>query len=120
MNNVLGIFRHVKNTVNFKAGDTIFNEGDTGDYMYIVQEGTVDVVLRGKIVESVETGGIIGEMALIDNEKRSAGAVAQTDCRLVPVSQKQFTFMVQETPYFALQVMHIMAERLRKQHERLN
>lgn len=119
MNNVLGIFRHVKNTVSFKAGDTIFNEGDSGDYMYIVQEGTVDVILHGKVVESVEAGGIIGEMALIDNEKRSAAAIAQTDCRLVPVSQKQFTFMVQETPYFALQVMHIMAERLRKQHERV-
>lgn len=119
MNNVLGIFRHVKDTVNFKAGDTIFNEGEPGEIMYIVQEGIVDIVLRGKVVESVGEGGIVGEMALIDQEARSAGAVAQTDCRLVAVGQKRFTFMVQETPYFALQVMHIMAERLRRQHERM-
>jgi len=118
MDNVLGIFRHVKNTVSFKAGDTIFKEGEQGDYMYIVQEGIVDVIVHGKVVESVESGGIVGEMALIDHDGRSAGALAQSDCQLVPVSQKQFMFMVQETPYFALQVMHIMAERLRKQHER--
>jgi CRP/FNR family transcriptional regulator, cyclic AMP receptor protein len=118
MNNVLGIFRHVKNTVTFKVGDVIFNEGDAGDYMFIVQEGLVDIILNGKVVETVGEGGILGEMALVDQESRSAGAVAKTDCRVVPVSQKQFTFMVQETPYFALQVMHIMAERLRRQHER--
>jgi CRP-like cAMP-binding protein len=100
------------------VGDVIFNEGDAGDYMFIVQEGLVDIILNGKVVETVGEGGILGEMALVDQESRSAGAVAKTDCRVVPVSQKQFTFMVQETPYFALQVMHIMAERLRRQHER--
>ena len=56
---------------------------------------------------------IFGEMALIDNEPRSATAVAITDVELVPISEKQFLFLVTQTPYFALKVMRILAQRLR-------
>ena len=56
---------------------------------------------------------IFGEMALIDNEPRSATAVAITDVELVPISEKQFLFLVSQTPYFALKVMRILAQRLR-------
>jgi len=55
-------------------------------------------------------------MSLIDNEHRSGTVIAKTDVKLAPIAQKEFTFMVQETPYFALHVMHIMANRLRHQH----
>ena len=53
-------------------------------------------------------------MALIDNEPRSATAIAVTDTELVPVSEKQFLFLVSQTPHFALNVMRVLAERLRK------
>ena len=56
---------------------------------------------------------IFGEMALIDNQPRSATAVAVTDVELVPVSEKQFLFLVGQTPYFALKVMRVLAQRLR-------
>jgi len=56
---------------------------------------------------------IFGEMALIDNEPRSATALAITDVELVPISEKQFLFLVSQTPYFALKVMRILAQRLR-------
>ncbi|HEU5100134.1 MAG TPA: Crp/Fnr family transcriptional regulator [Roseiflexaceae bacterium] len=59
-------------------------------------------------------GGIVGEMALIDDRPRSATAVAATDCRLVPIDERRFTFLVQQTPMFALAVMRVMAERLRR------
>jgi len=52
-------------------------------------------------------------MALIDSGPRSATAIAATTAKLVAVDSKQFTFLVQEHPTFALQVMKIMAERLR-------
>jgi CRP-like cAMP-binding protein len=52
-------------------------------------------------------------MALIDNELRSATATAVTDVELVPVTEKQFLFMVSQTPYFALKVMRVLAQRLR-------
>ncbi len=53
-------------------------------------------------------------MALIDSGPRSASAVAETDCTVVPVSEKQFLFMVSEAPYFALSVMRVLVERQRR------
>jgi len=72
-----------------------------------------------KIIYSIGSGGILGEMALIDTQLRSATAVAQTDCKLVPINEKRFVFLVQQTPFFAIEVMRIMAERLRNMDARL-
>jgi CRP-like cAMP-binding protein len=53
-------------------------------------------------------------MSLIDDSPRSADAVAKTACVLAPVDERRFLFLVHETPMFALHVMSVMAERLRK------
>jgi CRP-like cAMP-binding protein len=52
-------------------------------------------------------------MALIDSKYRCATAVALTPCKLVEVDENRFKFLVQQTPYFALQVMKMMTQRLR-------
>lgn len=52
-------------------------------------------------------------MALIDSEPRSATLVAETDCVVVPVGEKQFLFMASEAPYFALSLMRVLVQRLR-------
>ena len=101
----------------FSANQNIFVEGDQGDCMYIVKEGVVDLVYKGKSLGTVEKGGIFGEMALIDFHPRSATAVAKTDCVLVPVDEKHFSRLVQETPAFALQVMRVLVQRLRSMNE---
>lgn len=108
------IFRNSTDFIEFAPGQVIFNEGDTGDRMYAVIEGTVDIVKGGKVIDSAGPDHIIGEMALIDHAPRSASAVARTPCKLVPVDQKRFTFLVQQTPYFSIQVMRVMADRLRR------
>jgi CRP/FNR family cyclic AMP-dependent transcriptional regulator len=118
--NILSLFDHEKNVVTFAAGDTIFKEGDPGDKMYVIQEGVVDILLHGRLLESAQRGTLFGEMALIDNEPRSGDAIAKTDVRLIPLDQKRFMFMVQETPFFAIRVMHIMAQRLRAQHRQMD
>ncbi|MFN8449512.1 MAG: cyclic nucleotide-binding domain-containing protein [Anaerolineae bacterium] len=110
-----GLFRHQSNNISFHAGDVIFSEGQPADYMYVILEGSVDVSTRGKHIDTAEAGSIVGEMALIDHDVRSATVTAKTDCVVVPVDRSEFLFMVQETPNFAIRVMHIMAERLRKQ-----
>ncbi len=116
MSSLIGLFRHATNAVTFEPGEKIFETGQTGDTMYAILEGEVEIIVQNKVVETAVTGGIIGEMALIDHSPRSADAIAKTPCRLVPVDQQRFLFMVSETPNFALWVMHIMAERLRAQH----
>jgi CRP-like cAMP-binding protein len=114
----IDIFKNATNTTEFASGDVIFNEGEPGDVMYAVVEGTVDIVLGGQTIEKVEAGGILGELALVDNTPRGASAVAASTVRLAPVDKRHFTFLVQEHPTFALQVMSVMAERLRLANER--
>ena len=87
--------------------------------MYVVVEGEVDIRVGKVTAETVVQGGIFGEMALIDQQVRSADAVARTQCKLVEVDQRRFQFLVSETPYFAIQVMTIMAERLRHANVRI-
>jgi CRP-like cAMP-binding protein len=113
------IFRNEADTLTFPAGTAIFNEGDTGHTMYVVVEGEVDLLVKGKLVESLGPGGVLGEMALLDNVPRSAGAIAKTACKLVEINEKRFKFLVQQTPNFALQLMRVVADRLRRMDNRL-
>lgn len=53
-------------------------------------------------------------MALIDTKARSATVVARSDCRLVPINEKRFLVLVHQTPIFALLVMRVLADRLRR------
>jgi len=78
-----------------------------------IKSGYVRIQIGNRIVAELAADTIFGEMALIDNEPRSATAVAITDVELVPVSERQFLFLVSQTPYFALKVMRVLAQRLR-------
>lgn len=95
------------------AGHVVFKTGDAGDFMYAVIGGEVEIRVNGKLIETVAAGGIFGEMALIENKPRSADAVVKTEAKLVAVDRNRFLFMVQQTPFFALQVLGIVTERLR-------
>ena len=101
------------------AGQTLFHEGDDGAHMYAVIGGAVDIIVRGNVVETVEAGGVFGEMALIEERKRSATAITKAETKLVHIDHKRFLNLVAGNPYFALQLMRIMAERLRRMDERL-
>jgi CRP/FNR family transcriptional regulator, cyclic AMP receptor protein len=98
----------------FKAGDVIFAEGDAGHHMFAVLEGDVEIRSGDRVFETITAGSIFGELALIDDAVRSATAIAIRDCRLAAVSRERFTALVQRTPYFALDVMKILADRLRR------
>ncbi len=108
------LFRNSEFYIPYKAGDVIFKEGESGDEMYVVLEGEVAVIVHDKIVETVGVDNFLGEMALIDSRPRSATAVAKTDCKLAPINQNRFKFLVQQTPHFALHLMQGMAKRLRE------
>jgi CRP-like cAMP-binding protein len=65
------------------------------------------------VVETLQHGSIVGEISIVMPGPRSASVVAITDCEFVAVDEKRFQFLVQQTPFFATQVMRVMAERLR-------
>jgi CRP-like cAMP-binding protein len=98
---------------SFKAGSIVFREGDEAHDLFVVKSGEVRIQIGNRTVSELSADSIFGEMALIDSEPRSATAIAVTDVELIPVSEKQFLFLVSQTPYFALKVMRVLAQRLR-------
>jgi len=111
------MLRGVLDSFQLAAGDVLFREGDEGDEMYVVLEGSLDILVGDTIVETASNGGIIGEMALIDDAPRAASAVASTACRLVGIDQKRFHLLVQSNPSFSTHVMKVLADRLRHMNE---
>jgi CRP/FNR family cyclic AMP-dependent transcriptional regulator len=111
----LELFRTDINTVSYKAGDIIFEQAEPGHTMYLVKERRVNMQVGDSTVNSMGPGEIFGEMALISNDPRSATAVAATDCTVLPVDEERFLFVVQQTPYFSLHIMSVLADRLREQ-----
>jgi CRP-like cAMP-binding protein len=112
--NPADLFRLETETIDLAPGEAVFREGDKGDLLYVVLDGTVDVSVGDVIVETAGRGAILGEMALIDDSLRSASVIAKTPCRLVGVDRKRFQFLVQQTPNFSLHVMKVLAQRLRR------
>jgi CRP/FNR family transcriptional regulator, cyclic AMP receptor protein len=104
---------------DYKAGDVIFREGDAANELFIIQSGEVEIRLGNRVLEKLPQFSIFGEMALIDAAPRSATAVAASEVKLVPVTEKQFLFLISNTPHFALNVMRIMARRLRSANKGL-
>ena len=98
-------------------GQVIFDAGDRGHEMFIVRTGVVELRVNGQVVETVEQGGIFGEMALVDPAPRSATAVAGADCSLVLVEERSFNDLLRRVPGLGLEVMRVMARRLRRANQ---
>ncbi len=113
------VFESAPKIVEVGVGETIFARGDGSAEMYGVIEGVVEIRIDDKTLETVTAGAFFGEMALIDASARSASAVAQTRCRLAVLDEERFLFMVQQTPFFAVQVMRVLVARLRAMDRRL-
>jgi len=97
-----------------EPGQVIFSAGDRGRELFIVRTGSVNLQIGDTLLETVEQGGIFGELALVDPAPRSATAVAGPDCTLVLVAAASFNDLVRKVPGLALEVMKVMARRLRK------
>ena len=112
--NLAELFRHETELQPLHAGQTLFNEGEKGELMYVLMSGTANIFVRDKLVETAEAGAMVGEMAMIDDVTRTATVIARTDCTLLPLDRRRFNFLVQQTPNFALHVMRVIADRLRR------
>ncbi|MEH1910073.1 MAG: cyclic nucleotide-binding domain-containing protein [Nostoc sp.] len=113
----VSIFQKKSDPKVFSAGQVIFEEGQPGDNMYGILEGEVDILVNGKIIETIETGEVFGIGVLVGVQNRTYTAIAKVDSKLGFLDEEGFLFAVQETPMFALQVMKSYSERLtRLQH----
>src|SRR5580704_10291769 len=114
----LGLFSDENIALTFEAGRVLFKKGDPGQDLYVVKSGEIQVLDGNHVLETVTAGGIIGEMALVDGSSRSATARAITETVVIPIDERRFLFMVQQTPFFAIRVMRVMTTRLRAMNER--
>lgn len=108
------IFNNEPDVRLFPKGQTLFSEGQTGDgLMYAVLEGEVEIVRQNKVLDTVQPGGVFGEMALLDQQPRAATAIAKTDCMVATINEQRFTRLVGQNPYFALDLMRLLVTRVR-------
>ncbi len=115
--NFLGLFRDEPDAIKLRPGQVLFEKGDIGRQMYVVKSGELQVIDGNHVFETVSAGGILGEMGLISEFPRSATIRAATESIIIPIDQKRFLFLVQQTPFFAIRVMRVMSDRLRKMND---
>ena len=111
---------------NYIAGEYVFYQGDPGIGLYIIQEGEVGIQ-RSSDSESIFTlatffqGDFFGELALVDGEKRSASAIAKTDCKVAVIFKPDLDEFIEAYPRKGIKILQgisqIVAERLRKINE---
>jgi CRP/FNR family transcriptional regulator, cyclic AMP receptor protein len=115
--NFLGLFRDEPEVIKLRPGQVLFEKGEIGRHMYVVKSGELQVIDGNHVFETVPAGGILGEMGLISEVPRSATIRAATESIIIPIDQKRFLFLVQQTPFFAIRVMRVMSDRLRKMND---
>jgi CRP-like cAMP-binding protein len=99
--------------VSYPAGAIVFNKGDAGSCMYVVQSGVIEMVIGDTVVEVCGPNEAIGFMSMVDGAARSSTARVREACELSLIDQRKFRFMIDEVPNFALYIMGAMARRIR-------
>jgi uncharacterized membrane protein len=105
--------------VNYKAGETIFNEHDRGDALYILEQGSVRIWIYDQDVKEVtlaelKPGDFFGELAVLDRGERSSSATAITDIHLHRLSSDDFQKFLIEHPDASIDVICEIAQRMRQ------
>jgi CRP-like cAMP-binding protein len=111
------VFRKFVKT--FEPGQVIFKEGETGDQMFIIIQGEVEIRKKtsmdtARTLITFKPGDVFGEMALIENKPRSATAVATKASRMLVMNEPLFLAMIERNPDFARKMIQVLSERLRK------
>jgi CRP-like cAMP-binding protein len=109
---------HIASYETFPDGQTIFSEGSNGDWMYVVEEGAVEIskTLGGKrmVIEVLEPGEIFGEVAYIDKTPRSATAIARGRTVVGVVDRAFFDREFNNLSADFQKMIKMVASRLRK------
>ena len=107
------LFRLDPEFIEINAGEDLFREGDSGNEMYVLIVGTAEVYIGGVLIGTCSQGDIVGEMAVVDGSPRYGTVSSVTKCKFVVIDKKRFLFLIDETPGFALEVIRIIAKRLK-------
>ncbi len=109
--------RYTERKLHIKEGDTIFKEQDEGgNEMYFIDSGRVKIVKKVGDTEAtlatLDEGTFFGEMTLITGNKRSASAIAHTDCKLHTMDKETFEYNLSNDINFMRKILETLAHRL--------
>jgi len=108
-------------SVTFEAGQTVFSQGDPGDALYVIAQGSVEIFqdsAAGKcVLTRLGSRDIFGEIALLTEGPRTATVVALERTRLLPVRRSEFFERVEAEPELALVILQVLIMRLRRIHQ---
>lgn len=112
------LLKEIAHIRQFKKGELLFLEGDSPDAFYIVKTGEVDII-RGApggkeiILERMKSGDFFGEMAIIDDNKRSATARIVKDTHLFVMEERVFVKFIRDNPEIVIKIIAELSRRLR-------
>lgn len=115
--NELGITADYMNFFEFEKGKTLFKEGDPGDYVCFIVEGSVEIIKstateKKAVIATIRKGSTLGEMSIIDNIARSASARAKVNTTLVILSKKGFNVILDKHPRIGIKILKGIARLL--------
>jgi NTE family protein len=100
-------------TVEVSAGDWLFREGDAAVSLYVVSSGRLEVVSAGRVVRELAAGAVLGELALLTGEPRSADVRARRDATLLEVTRDSFDTVINADASATRTVLSQVAHQLR-------
>ncbi len=102
---------------SYQKGEVVVREGENGDSMYVIQEGTVEVYQERSNKEIhlayLSEGDFFGEMAIFEREKRSASVRAVDEARILTIDRKNFLKRIHEDPSLAFHIVQNLSNRIR-------
>ena len=107
----------------FRRGDVLFREGEPGMEMYVIQAGKVNITKTvretEKILATLGAGEFFGEMSILNNKPRSAGAVVAEDAKLLVIDPKTFEGMIRGNVEIAVRLIKKLSDRLQEADEQI-
>jgi len=116
--NILADLAPLMKEMEYEQGTEIFKEGETGDCMYIIQQGNIKIHKGNTTLAILKEKEVFGELSLLDADTRSASATADTDCLLYKIDQEPFYELMDERPEVAKGFIKILCQRLRTMNEK--
>lgn len=110
--------REIGSVVNFGTDETIIQQGETGEDMFILLKGTVEVVVNSEFVGNevkiaeLKTGDLFGEMSMVGDEVRSATIRALSDCTVFRIHKENFSDFIIKDTTVAIKMLKILSSRL--------
>ena len=101
----------------YQPGEDIVTEGEIGECMYVIQQGTAEVIRTESgvptVVDTIHAGELFGEMAIVEQTVRSSTVRARDTVRAITIDRRTFLRRIQEDPSLAMSVLEVLCHRVR-------